>query len=335
MTILARQTILLGSCGLLMLAPFGATQSPGDRKYSIDGTVILEIERRPAPGIVVAARSLPDGPSETVVTEEGGSFHFRDLPPGSYDVFAEESGGYAYSHLTVSLDKGSQVLRLDLKSPSSIRVSSPGNIVTVHRLRIPAKARAAFEEGSRHLHSLQPAESLPYFRKAIRMYPDFYEAYHAVGVADLNLARFAEAAEALQKAIDLSVGQYLLSNFSLGVVLWQDKKLPQAETVLRKALEMDPTYATGHLYLSAVLFDQDRLQDAEKSARAAVLRDPELATPYLVLARIYARWGKTEEQLGYLEKYLSLGGDDSRGNVRSLYEAAKSGRLSAQSGRHH
>ena len=322
---------------LLARVVFPPTASPtqsaagGHGGDSIDGTVVLEIEKRPAPGVVVAAKSLPDGPSQAVLTDDDGWFHFRDLSPGIYDVFAEESGGYASSHAITQLGKSSQALRLSLTSPSPLRVPLAGIGISVHQLSIPSRARTEFDEGLRLLRQQQLPESITHFRDAIRRFPDFYEAYHGIGLANLNLARYQEATEALQKAIELSAGNYLLSEFALGVVYWREKNLPEAELALLDALQHDPSYPSGHLYLSAVLYDQDRLQEAEKSARAAILRDPSLATAYLILARVYDKRGKTEEQLRCLEKYLSLGADDTQHSVRNLYDAVKSRRISAES----
>jgi len=333
----ARRLSLICPCiplvffALLTQASAGQLEGTGYGYCSIDGMVVLEAENRPAHGVVVAVRSLPNGPSVTVTTDNDGSFHLRDLPPGTYDVFAAESGGYESSHVTTQLDKGSHSLRLSLKSRTTAPVLAIGNAVSVHELRIPAKARAAFEDGWRYLSKYQAEQSLSHFRDAIRFDPDFYEAYYSIGVANLSLNRLPDAMQALQKAIDLSAGQYRLANFALGVALWRMGRLAEAEATLREALEGDPSFASGHVYLSAVLYDQDRLVDAEKSARAALLRNPNIPIAYLILARIYARWGDSPAQLLYLEKYLSYRPDDPQNAIAKLRDTVRARRFSAES----
>ena len=314
----------------ILLGQAFATQPNDLDRCSIDGTVVLETENRPAHGVVVAARSLPAGPSVTVLTDDDGSFHFDGLAPGTYDIFAAESGGYESLHVTAHVDKGAQALRLSLKPHAASSVLVTGSSVSVHELRIPAKARAAFEDGWRHLHKYQAEKSLSRFRDAVRLFPDFYEAYYSMGVANLSLNRFADATQALQKAIDLSNDQYSLADFGLGIALWRTGKFAEAEAVLRNALDADPSFATGHIYLSAVLYDEDRLVEAEKSARAAILRDPDLPIVYLLLARLYARWGDSPAQLQSLEKYLSFGPDDPQHAMRDLCTAVKARRFSAE-----
>ena len=331
-----RQAFLLCALTFLTavsLSPRTLAARPATSENSsgaIDGIVVLETESRPAQGVFVAARSLPDGPSLTVITEDDGSFHFRGLPPGTYDVFAAESGGYQSSHITTQPDQSSPSLRLSLKPHAASPALSTRTSVTVHELRVPAKARAAFEEGWRHLRKHKADESLRHFRDAVRLFPEFYEAYYSLGVANLNLNRFDDAKQAMQKTIDLSNDQYPLAEFGLGVALWRTGKFAEAEVVLRNALEGDPSFATGHMYLSAVLYDEDRLEDAEKSARAAILRNPDLAIAYLLLARLYARWGDSPSQLQYLEKYLSFGPDDPQHAMRDLCGTVKARRFSAE-----
>jgi len=324
-----RQLLILAA--LLALASSLQLDSiAADGDCAIDGMVVLEIEHRPARGVVVAATALPDGPSITVLTDDNGQFHFGGLPSGTYDIFAEEPGGYESLHVTTQIDEGSQEFHLTLRSPVAPKPGSPGNSISVRELHISPEARAAFDQGLRDFAKRQAAKSLAHFRKAVLICPDFYEAYYSIGLVDIYLARYPDAIDAFQKAIDLSFGQYLLAEFAMGVALWHDGRLPEAEAVLRRAVEADPSYAVGHLYLSVVLSEENRLEEAEKSARAAALRSPKLATAYLVLASINARRGDPEEQLRNLEKYLALAPDE-QGAMRKLYDAVKSRHSSANS----
>ena len=96
-------------------------------------------------------------------------------------------------------------------NPSGAGVASPNlssSVVSVHQLQIPEKARNACEKGTRRFAAKDAAGSIPEFQKAIKAYPDYYEAYAKLGAAELDLEHWGDAESAFRKAIDLSGGEY-------------------------------------------------------------------------------------------------------------------------------
>jgi tetratricopeptide (TPR) repeat protein len=178
--------------------------------------------------------------------------------------------------------------------------------VSVRELRIPMKARNAFEKGLQRLAKHDAVGSLTQFERAITGFPDYYEAYYHIGVADLRLGREEEAAQAFQTAIVLSGGHYAWAQFALGLLLCRRGEYAEAETAIRQGLDVDGNSATGQLFLSLALFRLNRLEEAEKSAREALLRKPAFALPYLVLADVHGRRGEYARQLQNLDAYLKL-----------------------------
>jgi tetratricopeptide (TPR) repeat protein len=178
--------------------------------------------------------------------------------------------------------------------------------VSVRELRIPMKARNAFEKGLQRLAKHDAVGSLTQFERATTGFPDYYEAYYHIGVADLRLGREEKAAQAFQTAIDLSGGHYAWAQFALGLLLCRRGEYAEAETAIRQGLDVDGNSATGHLFLSLALFRLNRLEEAEKSAREALLRKPAFALPYLVLADVHGGRGEYARQLQNLDAYLKL-----------------------------
>ena len=298
---------------------------------AIKGTVYLNTENKPAQGIIVVVKSLPDGPSVRVLTDQNGTFKAERLQPGVYEICAEEAG-YESARVMVRSDAPPAALKMYLKASPGPPLDSTGNVISVRELKIPKKAMAAFQKGTRCLEKRDPAGSLSHFEKAIAAYPSFYEAYYSLGIANLWLYRDDEARVALQKSIDLSNGQYVLAEFAMGVLLWQTHKSAEAEVVLRRALERDPNYAKGYLYLGAVLFELGRLEEAETNAREAQHRKPDFPPVYLVLSNIHGRQGSSREQLQDLETYLQLKSPDSNQElVRHTYETLQKNLVQEQS----
>jgi len=314
--------------GLLVCTPIVRAQIAGfDRQpVEIFGTVFLEGANRPIGDIIVIVniRSLTGGPFVSVLTDWSGRFHMRGLDPGMYEIVVEEAG-YEPTRETLQLLRGpSPPLELYLKADHSSPVRRTDYAVSVRELRIPGKARNAFEKGLERLAKNDADGSRTQFMRATTAFPDYYEAYYHIGVADLRLGREEEAAQAFQKAIDLSGGHYAWAQFALGLLLCRRGECAEAETVIRKGLDVDGSTATGHLFLSVALFRLNRLEEAEKSAREALLRKPGFAWAYLVLADVHGRRGEYARQLQDLDAYVKLEPDGPASKrVREVREVVR------------
>ena len=295
--------------GLLVCTPIVRAQIAGfdSQAGEIFGTVFLEGHNRPTGGVIVNIRSLTEGPFVSVLTDWSGRFQVQGLNSGVYEIVVEEAG-YEPIRETVQLLRGpSPPLELYLKAAgNSSPVRRTDYAVSVRELRIPVKAHNAFEKGLERLAKNDPVGSKTQFVRVTTAFPDYYEAYYHMGVADLRLGREQDAAQAFQKAIDLSGGRYAWAQFALGLLLCRRGEYAEAETVIRKGLDVDGSAATGHLFLSVALFRLNRLEEAEKSAREALLRKPGFALAYLVLADVHGRRGEYARQLQNLDAYLKL-----------------------------
>ncbi len=312
--------------GLLVCTPIVRAQIAGfdSQAGEIFGTVFVEGGNRPIAGVIVNIRSLAAGPFVSVLTDWSGRFQVRGLNSGVYEIIVEEAG-YEPTRETLQLLRGpSPPLELHLKASNPSPVRRTDYAVSVRELRIPGKARTAFEKGLERLAKNDTVGSRTQFLRATTAFPDYYEAYYHIGVADLRLGREEEAAQAFQKAIDLSDGRYARAQFTLGWLLCRRGEYAEAETVIRKGLDVDRSPATGHLFLSVALLRLNRPEEAEKSAREALLRRPGSALAYLVLADVNGSRGEYGMQLHDLDTYLKLEPDGPASKrVREVREVVR------------
>ena len=312
--------------GLLVCTPIARAQIAGFHRQSVEifGTVFVEGGNRPIDGAIVNIRPLAGGPFVSVLTNRSGGFHVEGLNSGVYEIVVEEAG-YEPTRETLQLLRApSPPLELHLKASNPSPVRRTDYRVSVRELRIPGKARNAFEKGLERLAKNDAVGGRTQFVRATATFPDYYEAYYHIGVADLGLGHEEEAAQAFQKAIDLSGGHYAWAQFALGLLLCRRGEYAEAETVIRKGLDLDGAPATGHLFLSVALFRLNRLEEAEKSAREALLRKPGFAWAYLVLADIHGRRGEYWMQLHELDVYLKLEPDGPASKqVREVREVVR------------
>jgi tetratricopeptide (TPR) repeat protein len=209
------------------------------------------------------------------------------------------------------------------EGPAEIsRETSPS--VSVRELSIPERAANSYKNGMDRLSKNDPAGSLLHFQRAASEFPNFYEAYHAIGLAQLRLGHEEEALQAFQKSINASGGHYAEPHFGLSTLLCDQQKFAEAEPIIRKAVELAPDFGPGHFILAWALFGLNRLDEAEKIAHEVSIRDPKLALAHLLLANIYTRRSDYSEELVELDAYLTLEPDGPLSNqAREAQEYAK------------
>ena len=316
---------------LLIFAPMARAQTSAFESQSgeISGTVLLEADHRPAGGVIVNVKSLSGGPFASVLTDFSGRFEVRGLPPGTYEITADEPG-FESARVTAQLNAIAPGLVLYLRSPNPSPASRMRHMISVRELKIPGKALEAFKKGMQSLIRNDNAGSLAHFTKATAAFPDYYEAYYHAGVAEMRLGHDDEAKQAFQKAIDLSGGRFAYAEFGLGALLCRRGENGEAETVIRKGLEADDSSPVGRFNLGVALLGLNRLDEAEKSAHEALLRDPGYAKAYLLLSDVHARKGNYRAQAEDLEAYLKLEpAGPTSDRARQVREAAQ--RLASES----
>ncbi len=315
--------LLFLSMSAIAWAPMAKAQTPDTEQTTgkISGTVLLRAGNRPASQVAVSLRSHAAGIFRRVLTDLEGHFEVRSLPPSTYEIVVDEPG-YEPAQTDAQLDGAAPKLVLYLNSSSMPQSQRDSYSVSVRQLKIPGKARGEYEKGLASLAKSDLAVSVNHFTKATQAFPDFYEAYYHMGVAETNLGHKDEARQAFQKSIDLSGGRFAWAEFGFGYLLYQEGKAGEAEMAVRRGLELDRSSPNGYLLLGMAQLREDRVDEAERSAHEALLRNPNYAQAYLVLSDVYARRHEYRAQLQGLESYLKLdpNGPESE-HVRKVREA--------------
>ncbi|HTT32476.1 MAG TPA: tetratricopeptide repeat protein [Methylomirabilota bacterium] len=270
---------------------------------SISGTVYLP-GKALASQVVVSLKSHEGGVYRSVLTGYDGHFAVTGLPRGAYEISVEEAG---YEPLRDKANLNGSALSIELHLiPSTPQPAGNAYTVSVRVLKIPSKAKDEFNKGLGSLAKNDWVASLAHFAKAVQVFPGYYEALYHEGVAQTNLGQLERAMEAFQKSIDLSAGRYARGDFGVGYILYLQGKASEAESIIRRGLEIDGNSADGYVILGMTLLHLNRPDEAEKSAREALVRNPNLANAYLVLADAFARRRNYREQIEGLNAYLRL-----------------------------
>lgn len=193
--------------------------------------------------------------------------------------------------------------------PGSANTPSSGDAsstVSIHELKIPAKARELFQQGTERLNAGDPGGSLPFFEKAIQKYPGYYEAYYNLGLAQSRLGRIQEAAKSFQSAIDTSGGKFPWAEFAYGLILCEQGNIDDAERLVRTGLAQDQSVPEGYVALGTVMLYRHKPDEAELSAREALTRNPRFPQAYLILAEAHREQKDYSAEIQDLKTYMTL-----------------------------
>ena len=191
----------------------------------------------------------------------------------------------------------------------------PGEALQVERRRTKsAQAYTLYLKGRFYWNERsEPSllKAIEYFKQAIKIDPEYALAYS--GIADCFIVlgnhrylpfaeAYSQAKENAMKAVQFDDGS-AEAHTSLGWALFAaDYDWKEAEKELRKASELNPSYATGHHWYGTLLLCQGRLGEALREGLRAEELDPLSPQIPSFCALIYAYLGEFEQAEGQIRK---------------------------------
>jgi Flp pilus assembly protein TadD len=275
--------------------------------FSIRGTVRDAVTYRDIDDVQVDLRVFGGGLLASMVSGFSGDFEFDGLGSGEYYLNVRVPG-YQPVNQVVLVDgfSVSGILVL-LKKKQEEHGESTAPTVSKRELLIPRKAHDAMMKGYRLLYEKSDAKgSLKEFERAAQAYPDYYEAYAQMGVADMKLGDNAGAEKALRKSLELSHESYATALWLLAMDYTNGKRFADAEPLARKAVALDQNAWQAKFELSRALLGLNRYTDAETSALAAARLEPDSGPVHLLLANIHMHTRNYPALVDDLNAYLKI-----------------------------
>ena len=209
--------------------------------------------------------------------QSDGTFHLRDTPSGQYMLRVITLGGELVHQefVTITPQAGPLAVRL----PGSAKQPLAPGTVSIAQLRHPParKAYQAMVSAQRLADSGQTAQAVEELEKAIRISPEYAEAYNNLAVQHIRMDRFEDAATELTRALAIS-GPSPMPLTNLAYVQYRLNRFPEAIASARAALRLDSGSPRAHLILGSLLAVDPR-------TRAESLPHLELAAETLPSAR--------------------------------------------------
>jgi tetratricopeptide (TPR) repeat protein len=179
--------------------------------------------------------------------------------------------------------------------------------VSARERAIPQKAHDAYQKGMTLLYGKSDYQaSLEEFQAAVQAFPTYYEAYTQIGIARMKMNDSAGSEQALRKAIELSSEMYSDAYSYLALLFSSNARYADAESLARKAVELDKNSWLALRELGRALYRLNRFEEAEAAGLGAMQLQPNEPSLYLMLADIHLKLQKFQQVVDDLNTYLKL-----------------------------
>jgi tetratricopeptide (TPR) repeat protein len=196
---------------------------------------------------------------------------------------------------------------------------------TRRQYEVNQQALSFFNEGMELFQTEDFLGAAEQFKKAVKIKPDFYQAYQNLAAAYYRAELYREAVEAAEKALE--TGPESAQTLKLLSVayskLGDEKKALEYEEKLRELPEVE--LSPEELFnMGAAAANESRDEEAAEYFKKATELKPDYALAYYHLGVIYFRLGKMEQAERALRKYLELQPEgENAENVETLLEYIK------------
>ena len=171
----------------------------------------------------------------------------------------------------------------------------------------PTSPRLWLGLGIAHFKAGNNPEAVKAFTESLKFDANYAPAYAYLGMANVEVGNYKEAIDWYERALKtndkLGVVNYLLAEV---LVKANEADNARVETNLKRAVDLDPSFAAGRLALGKFYFRTGRLVQAQNELEQVIKLNPELAGAYYQLGLVYTRLKRTAEAQATMATFKRL-----------------------------
>jgi tetratricopeptide (TPR) repeat protein len=270
----------------------------------IAGQVKLPEGGPPVRSITVRLERFSGGILDQMAVDGNGKFRFSNLQRGYYNVYVS-APGYKQTQQQVDLQVVTRTyLVFELTSDKS-DAANANTGASVIDARVPPEAREEFSKGRAEFTDKKTKDALLHLKKAISLYPEFFEAHFLISRVYMDALEWKEAEAALRRALEIKPESAAVL-FSLGEVYRRQKRYAEAEKLLEDGLKLEETSWQGHFTLAHVYWDKAEILKAAPHVGRTLQLKADYADAHLLAGNIFVRMNLLDRALIEYEEYLRL-----------------------------
>jgi predicted Zn-dependent protease len=278
---------------------------------------------------------LRDGGTGSIVTSAytgmGGTFEFRQVPQGIYEVVAS-SGTQRVEERVESTSMHSMV---DLQMPSAANAAPNDGLdrrsVSVAQYRVSQAARDELRKAREATVKDKTDEAQKHLTKALDLSPNFADALTLRAIFKLDAKDVDSAIEDLDNAIK-SDPNCAMAYMAMGSAYNMQGKFDDALRTLQRGQSLQPDAWQSYFEMGRAYAGKKDFEDALHALdRAQSMAPPEFSTIHLVRAHVLLGLNRYGDAAADLEAYLNRNpnGPDVA-QAQKMLEQARAGMASAQ-----
>ncbi len=299
----------IGFC--LWISSFLPAQAPVS--ISVYGKVFLP-DGNPAVNVTIHISASHSFNADTT-TDVEGNYRFEALPPGSFELRLNQPENAPYSGATIGYGisyEGGGRYRADVLIRNPVRiVQKKEKTATVISTReasqnIPKEAQKAFVRGKQYREQKKPEAALRELDNAIKIFPDYFQAWTEKGKTEINLGHPQQALQDFTRALQLfpdfepALSGAGYCHLTLGAY-------ERSITMLEKAIQIDSTHAQNLLFLGVDNLALQRWRKAQEALERALKLDSKaMITAHMYLADALAGQEIFDRAADEMHTYLQL-----------------------------
>src|SRR5215475_2564595 len=247
---------------------------------------------------------------QSLIIDGSGRFKVSGLRMGKYTVRVETTGTlYEEQSQQLELQSlrrlgGDETFLLEFHLNYKKGNEPAMRSGSVFAQNVPKAARAEFEHGVNSLKSNKIEAAIASFKKAVTIFPDYFDALERLGVEYTKDGQYESAIESLDHAIKLN-SRAPRSLYAIGVAYLNLHRLTEAIEWLGKSAQLDPSSPNTQMMLGLAYGNGGALDKSEAAFNKALqLGGTAAAEAHFYLAGLFNKQAKFREARQELETFL-------------------------------
>lgn len=162
--------------------------------------------------------------------------------------------------------------------------------------------------GNALIQMAKTEQAIDCYQRAIKLCPNFYEAYYNLAVAEISQQNWQAAKVAFQQALNLNP-DHAESHYGLGKVAEQAEQLKTAATHYWKAIQLNPEFAVAYFNLGEILLKLRYWEKALPICYKAAQLNPQLSWAHHNLGYALLKHQKWQAAFAALYRAIKLNPD--------------------------
>jgi tetratricopeptide (TPR) repeat protein len=278
--------------------------------FDILGTV-RDVKGQAVSNVRISIQDENYQPIYTAFVDSSGRFTKR-VRTGKYIIriettgtpYEEQQSGWIELSSLRKVGGASEVYPIDFTLKFRKGEGPPTATTPVFAQDVPKPALKEYEKATKELKHGKSDQAVTALKKAVELFPDYYDALEALGIEYVKQGQYDEAIPLLTRAVQINK-RSARCLYGLGVAHLKLNRLPEAVEGLEKSAQLEPANANTQMMLGLAYGTGGAFAKSEAALKKALqVGGSAAAEAHFYLAGLYNKQEKYGDARQELEAYL-------------------------------